>query len=258
MGQANLNMEAFLIDYFTANDCEIEQHEKDILSVQLTKEMDKEIMNRPFYWQYIESTGSMGEPSRLVFRLDAAIDEKKGEWIHFGSPRLHTLFAHLQKTSKFTQQFEVLSVTENTALHPWLLINLIIHYEGKQKKEELFSFGLNLINGTLLKNMMESLENTQLNRSISDYCYTISPLIKLQSAFKRIELYLENYISNLEHDWAKASLALLEEEMAMLHQFYSEDDDREKENEINDLKLRLEPRIRFDVISGGLLFLKPE
>ena len=35
-------------------------------------------------------------------------------------------------------------------LHPWLLLNICIMYEGKQKKEELFSIGLNLINGSFV------------------------------------------------------------------------------------------------------------
>ena len=42
----------FLERYFHANDCEIVENGPGYMTVQLTIELDKELMNRPFYWHY--------------------------------------------------------------------------------------------------------------------------------------------------------------------------------------------------------------
>src|SRR5690625_4444033 len=154
-----LNMEQFLTTFFKGHLCDVVS-DHNVLKVQLTKEMDLALMNRPFYWQYVEATGNPGQPMELIFKLDPTLD--KGEWIHYGSPRFQQICTHLKKSSKFTQQYEMINVNTNTMLHPWLLINFCITYEGKQIKEELMSIGLNLINGTVIFDMMELLRKTKL------------------------------------------------------------------------------------------------
>lgn len=253
-----VDIEKFLTQFFTANHCEVAQMEPGKISVQLTIEMDKALMNRPFYWQYMESTGNVGEPKKLTFILDPDKIEKEGEWIHFGSPRLEQIYKYLRNTAKFIHLFEEVNVSKNTMLHPWLLLNYCIIYEGKQKKEELFSIGLNLINGTFLLNMMEHLEHIELAPTISDHCYTISPLIKVNSGFLRIENYIHDYVMKQEHDWAIESLKLLQEEIAMIHHFYESDQDNkdEMEKELDDITARLEPHITYEVINGGMIYLR--
>lgn len=255
-----IDIEKFLINYFTSHHCEVIQNEPGILSVQLTIEMDKALMNRPFYWHYIEATGNKGEPKKITFILDPEKSAEEGEWIHFGSPRLQQINNHLGANAKFIHLFEELNVDKNTILHPWLLTNFCIIYEGKQKKEELFSIGLNLINGTFMFDMMQELEAASLSPTISDRCYTISPLIKINSGFLRIENYIHHYILEQDHTWASDSLQLLQEEIAMIHHFYENNDEENKqeelEKELEDIHARLQPKITYKVINGGLLYLQ--
>ncbi len=253
-----VDIEKFLINFFTANHCEVNQIEQGKIAVQLTIEMDKALMNRPFYWQYMEATGNVGQPKKLTFILDPNKMEKEGEWIHFGSPRLEQIYHYLRKTAKFIHLFEEVNVRNNTMLHPWLLLNYCIMYEGKQKKEELFSIGLNLINGTFILDMMEQLENVELAPTISDHCYTISPLIKVNSGFLRIEKYIHDYVMKQKHDWAVESLKLLEEEIAMIHHFYERDEENkdEMEKELEDITARLEPKITYEIVNGGIIYLR--
>lgn len=252
-----IDIEQFLKQFFTANHCEVIQENSGKLAVQLTIDMDKELMNRPFYWQYMEATGNKGQPKKIIFNTKPKQMEDEGEWIHFGSPRLEQIYNHLRKSGKFIHLFEKVNVNNNTMLHPWLLTNYCIMYEGKQKKEELFSIGLNLINGTFVFEMMEQLDQITLSPTISDHCYTISPLIKIQSGFKRIENYIHEYVMNQQHDWAVESLQLLQEEMAMIHHFYEiEDNKKEMQKEIDDVEARLQPQITYDVISGGIIYLQ--
>src|SRR5690625_7643897 len=91
------------------------------------------------------------------------------EWIHICSPNLQQIMNNLKKTSKYTKLFQVVDTKVNTPLYPWLVINLKITYAGKQQKEEIFSIGLNLVNGMMVEDMMAKLDRLALQQSISDY-----------------------------------------------------------------------------------------
>jgi hypothetical protein len=104
--------------------------------------------------------------------------------------------------------------------------------------------------------MMEILYNIPLNTTISDFCYTISPLIKLNSGFKRILAVIEDYIENQTHDWAHESLVTLKEEIQMVEHFYENNQDEEQmEKEITDLTNRYTPSISYRIINGGVIYL---
>lgn len=84
----------FLERYFVANGCDMVANGNGYMTVQLTIDLDKELMNRPFYWHYLEKTGGTPNPMTLslVTNPDQAPEDMKGEPIHFGSPRLHQIF----------------------------------------------------------------------------------------------------------------------------------------------------------------------
>ena len=246
---------SFLHQFFLAHQCTILSIGANHLHVQLTKELDQALMNRPFYWQYIEATGRLGEPKSLAFTTNMTEESPQMEWIHHGSPRLHQIYEYIQKNNRIIQLFEVHQTNQNTLLQPWLLTNYAVQYKGKQQKEAFFSIGLNLINGTIANNMMERLEKDTLSPTISDYCYTISPLITWQSGFKRIEQFISDLIVKENHTWAEMSLQVMKEEIDMVYHFYDEENREHLDKEIKDIKSRLEPTITHKVINGGIVYL---
>ncbi|TMN20797.1 YqhG family protein [Lentibacillus cibarius] len=246
----------FLESYFSAHHCDILHNEGGMLTVQLTEEMDRALMNRPFYWHYIKKMGYPGDPKQLTLITDPEKRDGKHEWIHFGSPRLHQILNHLKDNEKYTKLFERIDTNQKTALFPWLITNIKISYQGKQKMDEMISIGLHLVNGSMKVNMMEELQDKSMQMSISDYCYTIAPIIKLPSGFKRIENVLEDYVQNQPHDWAESSLKTMEEEINLLRHFYKgEHDGSEIEKEVKEIKERYFPYIHFEVINGGIFYL---
>jgi len=56
----------FLECYFLANGCEIKENQPGYMTVRLTIDLDKELMNRPFYWHYLEKTGGVPNPMALT------------------------------------------------------------------------------------------------------------------------------------------------------------------------------------------------
>lgn len=249
------NLHSFLETFFQAHQCDIIKNDKGILTIQLTEEIDKALMNRPFYWHYMKNTGRIGEPMKLTLITNR--DKKDdGEWIHFGSPRLQQIMNYLKQTTKFLKLFQKVDTLHNTPLYPWLLTNFKISYEGKQKKEEMFSIGLNLVNGKMKVDMMEIINKLHLQMTISDYCYPISPLIKLKSGFARIEKVIDHYISDQDHEWAQASITTLKEEIQMIEHFYNQTTEKKQLNkEKDEITERYTPSITYNVVSGGILYL---
>lgn len=253
------NIHSFLEDFFISHQCPIIHNEDGVLTIQLTEEMDKALMNRPFYWHYVKSTGHAGEPMKLSLITNPAKRDEKGEWIHFGSPRLQQIFNYLKMSKNNIKLFQKVNTLENTALFPWLITNIKINYNGKHNKSELFSIGLNLINGHVNTNMIKVMEAMSLRTVISEYCYIISPLIKLQSGYKRIERIVDEYITRQAHEWAAESINTLHEEKKLVEHFYDGvDDTKELKEEIADLTKRFAPTISYQVINGGLAYLTAE
>lgn len=250
------NLHNFLETYFTAHSCQIIDSKDGVLTVQLTEEMDRTLMNRPFYWHYIKSIGQSGEPMQLTFITNPDKRNEKGEWIHFGSPRLQQIMNHLKQTQNNVKLFEEIKTTDHTAMYPWLVVNIKVSYKGNHNKDEFFSIGLQLVTGHMKIDMMSLLENIPLAKGISDYCYPISPLIKLPSAFKRIEAVIDKYLEEKPHKWAEKSLKTLEEEIQLVQHFYDYNNEAEQlKKEINDLTDRYTPTIAYKVVNGGLVYL---
>lgn len=250
-----LNVQPLFTTFFKSNHCSVKE-DRALLHVKLTKEMDKALMNRPFYWHYVEATNQIGVPQTISFSFDRQIKDNNIPFVHFGCPWFQKIKRYLHDNCTMIYAYEAINRETKTMLQPWLLTNMLITYSGKNQKEELHSFGLNLINGMMHLNMMEKLKRSSLTTTIPDFCYTISPVITLQSGFKRIEQFTYKILTEKEHRWAIEANETLHEEIAMLQHFYrEEEDDAQLKKEIDAAKKRLLPTITMTVVSGGLLYL---
>ncbi|WP_315905854.1 YqhG family protein [Priestia koreensis] len=249
----------FLKQYFTANDCEISENHPGYFTVQLNVDMDKELMNRPFYWHYLEATGGEPNPMSITFITDPNVDpsEVKGERIHFGSPRLHQIFESTKKFGRFIRLYEQVHVQHNTALHPWLGLNVRISYQCDRKRDELLSLGLHLISGKIVEGFHEKAEQMTLSPGISDYCFTLSPLIKPQSGLFRLKQFVQHQIEQQDHMWAAEARERWNSDLALLDHFYEELDEKPESylTEKTALQEQYEPNIHVGIVNGGLFYL---
>ncbi len=254
--EQQIDLSDFLTNYFEAKQCTILSKDEGQIHIQLTEEMDKELMNRPFYWHYIKKIGREGEPQVLRLITDQEKASEPGEWIHFGSPRLHQIINKLREKERYTRLFEQIRTLENTPLYPWLVVNVKISYRGVQHKDEVFSIGLQLLHGHMTLNMMDFLEDMPLERSISDYCYTLTPMIHPKSGFLRTQNVLLQHVQKQDNAWAAASIKQLETEKVTLKHFYEGEMDHPRYlEELDALEKRFKPTISFQVINGGIFYL---
>lgn len=252
----------FLERYFLANECEITENQNGYMKVQLTVELDKELMNRPFYWHYLEKTGGVPSPMTLTLITDPqnAPEEIKGETIHFGSPRLHQIFYSTKKLAGFIRLYENSSITnkQQIPLKPWIGLNVKISYTCDRKKDVFQSIGLNLINGQIVEEFHDLLLELDLTPKIPDYSFTLSPLIMPKSGLIRIEKYLKNKIEAEDHSWADEARTRWKKDLQLLEHFYREEEEKNESYEIEKIALKdqYEPKIIISIINGGLFYLK--
>lgn len=163
----------YLYNFFEANNCEILERSPHLLDVQLTIEMDKLLMNRPFYWHYLEKTGGVPNPMRLTLITDPENEENDGELIHYGSPRLHQIFQTTKELGSYIRLYEDVrhNGATHTPLHPWLGINIKVSYQCDRKKDILHSIGIHLISGTMMANFHDTLTKIKLTPKIPDFLF---------------------------------------------------------------------------------------
>ncbi|WP_270179251.1 YqhG family protein [Alkalihalobacillus sp. CinArs1] len=254
------NIHNYLRSYFLANDCPIIQEKQGVLSVQLTVDLDKELMNRPFYWHYLEKTGGTPNPMSLTLITNQDEDEIKGEFVHFGAPRLHQIFSSTKKLASFIRLYENIQSTsqQHSPLHPWLCLNVKVSYRCDRKKDRLLSLGLHLVSGTVVDDFHDKLNEKNLTPKIPDYTFTISPIIKPASGIARLEKVVEMVIGKEDHSWSEEAKKRWAADQILLDQFYEDNVDAESYAvEKEALRKQYEPVITAEVINGGIFYLSP-
>lgn len=252
----------FLERYFTANESPILENSNGYLHVQLSIDLDKMLMNRPFYWHYLEKTGGTPNPMEMTLITDPekCNEDKKGEQIHFGSPRLHQIFQSAQQLGAYIRLFEQISIdgrSSSTALHPWLCLNTKVSYQCDRKKDMIISLGLNLITGEVKEHFHDLLLLKSLTPKIPDFCFTLSPLITPTSGLTRLENVIRTMVAKDNHQWAEDAQFRWEQDLKLLETFYEDIEDKPENYylEITALKEQYEPKINISIINGGVFYL---
>ncbi len=232
------------------------------MTVQLTIELDKELMNRPFYWHYLEKTGGTPNPMTLslVTNQDKTPEDFKGELIHFGSPRLHQIFHSTRNLAGYIRLYENRHVPsgQQLPLHPWLGLNIKISYQCNRKKDSIRSIGLNLINGGIKEEFHTYLMSKNLTPKIPDFSFTLTPIIKPKSGINRIQTYLFEEIKNEPFEWADEARERWKEDLLLLNHFYEDIEEKPEAYYLEQqaLKEQYEPKISIDIINGGIFYLQ--
>ncbi|RSL34540.1 hypothetical protein D7Z54_05195 [Salibacterium salarium] len=249
----------YLYRYFTANHAAITYEDNRKMEVQLTEELDQELINRPFYWQYIKKTGGIPQPMTLHFIIDGKRKEQeKGELLHFGSPRLHQIFRSAQQRGRWTLLYENSRQTSTASpLFPWLMVNVKISYVSHQRKDHIISYGLQLIHGQLVENMMNRLNQKTMNTVIPNHSFPMASLIQASSGLRRVKHKIEQSLQEETHEWAAQAVKRMNDEIDILDRYYHSSSQSPEEYELEKKAIihRYHPQIEVKIINSGLIYL---
>lgn len=252
----------YLQKFFKENNCEIVHGDEHYLTVQLTVDMDKKIMNRPFHWQYIENINGVPDPAQITLITDQTKVSKsmKGEVVHFGSPRLSQLFQTTKELGAYVQMYERVenNVETRPILTPWLGLNYKVSYYCDRTKEMLHSLGINLMTGDVINGFQESIAIKELDTEKSERAFLLPYIIKPLRALDRLDAVIENLIQQEDHTWAENAKGRWQKDLEILEHFYEgvEVKPESYEMEKKAMEEQYEAKIKVDIINGGLFYLK--
>ncbi len=254
----------FLERYFEANDSPILENDSSYLKVQLSIELDKLLMNRPFYWHYLEKTGGEPRPMQVTFITDQnkAPDDLRGEQIHFGAPRLRQLFASTRELGGYIRLYEKIDASgrQSIPLQPWLCLNVKVSFQCDRKKDVLLSLGLNLIHGQIVPQFYEKIRQKDLTPTISDFCFKLSPLITVHSGLIRLQKMVQTYVENEDKVWAEEAIERWNTDLALLEKFYEDEEEKPESYHVEKqaLKEQYEPNIHVSIVNGGMFYIQQQ
>jgi len=254
-------MRNYIEEYLIAQDCEILVSDPSYITCQLSIEVDKDIANRPYYWMFVERTGTPPQPLQLTFIFDEENlpENVQGELIKFGCWRLHQIFQSSQKHGQYVRLYEEVSSSSTQGLVPWLLVNYKISFISDQKKDLFYPIGFNLISGQIMTEFDKVLEQFKLTPKIPDYHFTLTPIYSLSSATQFIEQHIRDYLDKQDSSWADEANQRLDEEAQLLTSFFQSTHD---DNDESILQKKIEeidsyrPRITVEPINLGLIYLQ--
>lgn len=252
---------SYLLRFFKETNCQVLSNHDHYIDVQLTIDMDKKIMNRPFYWQYLESMGEEPNPVQLTLITDKnkLVEDVKGEVVHFGSPRLSQLFQATKEMGSFVQMYEKITGQHETQmiLTPWLGVNYKVAYCSDQTKEMLYSLGMNLMTGHLIEEFQESISKVDLTATISANTFHLPYIIKPIRALERLDAVVDNFIEQDDHTWVEQAKMKWKRDRRVLEYFYEGVENKPDRYDIEKQAMdqQYEAKIKIEIINGGLFYL---
>lgn len=230
----------YIEKYLSAFQAHIQESHPHHLTVKLPVEIDKDIGNRPFYWSWVEKMNIPPQPMVLSFFFDEENKPQdiRGEYVHFGSSRLHQIFASTRKHGKFVCLYEqsplatpTLSKSRrSTPLTPWLCLNIKVSFICDKKRDCLLSLGVNLHHSRIVDNFYPFLKRLNLSPAIPDFYYNLNRQISLEQAYQLAESKVNQFIAAQDQSWADEARQRLSEELEILEIYYTQLEQEEKES----------------------------
>ncbi len=230
------DIEKYVMKYIEATQCHIVEKTPTSVTTRLSPEADQDLTNRPYYWSFVERTGTPPQTMTLQMIFDAASHQPEltpateripRDEVTYGSARLQQLFRLMLKRGRFVQMYEELQpqLRRNSAvasLHPWLAINYKVEFCCDMKRDELYQMGISLLTGQLIEDFPTRFAHLNWTPRLPTNTYIQRPVWSLHRAIAAVEEALENDIRQYDHSWATSAQERLEEELALIETYYRE------------------------------------
>lgn len=260
----------YIKEYLELNKCEIIEEDTGHIQTKLSIEVDKDLTNRPYYWTFVEKTGTEAETLslNLIFEPENTSSVKRGEIIHPGSERLNQIFSSSKKRGKAVRLYQhplvhnkrkKVSICKHTILNPWLGINYKIEFCCDRKKDKIVSLGINLENGQMKSDFYKFLKSSILEPIMPTNTSLSAPYLNIREAALQLEEWIMMDISKEKFDWAHEAKKVLAEELELIEIYYSSETENniEKEKRITEVTRQYSPKITVSPINYGLFYLDP-
>lgn len=202
---------------------------------ELPVDVDKELIHRPFYWMWVETTRQPVEPTilRLAFDAEAHAREearlnaeqpvgsfpwaakRRVELIDFGSP----LFDRVLLSASHRGRLACVREESRGEIVPWMMVNGVFAYTADLNREEWFSYAVCLDNLQIVDRFYERIQHRDLcGTSASDILRDSRHT--LQEAWCALQRALADHAAAQDDGWAEEAMARLRGDLAQLSAYY--------------------------------------
>ncbi|SIS63430.1 YqhG family protein [Alicyclobacillus vulcanalis] len=203
---------------------------------ELPVDVDKELIERPFYWMWVEATHQPVEPTvlRLAFDADAQAREearlnqdspssafpwspkKRVERIDFGA---HLFDRILMSAARRGRTASVREGQPGAEIVPWLMVNGVFAYTADMNREEWFSYAVCLDNLQIVDRFYERIKHRDLVGAPASEILRHSRHT-FQDAWRTLQRALTEHADAQDPQWAEEAMTRLRGDLAQLTAYY--------------------------------------
>lgn len=250
-------------------ECHVIESTPEMINVQLSIEADQALLNRPFYWMYVEQMNLPANPVQFRFFFTES-KESKGfysDYLFYGAPRFTQMLDSAQKHGRFVRLYQQSQSRERffhstKGYHPFLAIHYRISYICDQKKDRICYLAIDLQTGEINPAFYTWAKEQQWTHQLPPARFLYPTQLSFAEAVGRCEAYIQKQIEEEDHTWAKKASERLTEEYQQIESYYSEDDvmtedqQAEKKQRLQETTWQFSPRVEINVINAGLFYLE--
>ncbi len=264
--------------FFAAVDAPTLIDQTDFLQVELPREIDKQLTDRPYYWMYVEATGQQVPNTVLSLSFDRSVAVEgieKIEYVTLGSFRLNKMIETAQKRGRVTRAYQQVSAKR---LSPYLMTTFKISFLADRRRDEMVSYGVHLGHGSVEADFYPRIESLTFGEHPCSAAQVERSVLSLAEGYQLLKANITSEIAALDHSWAEDADAHLAEELEQLETYYhslglihaderATDEERsqkatlyaaERDLRISELKWRCAPRIQIEPFHFAVLYVAEE
>lgn len=263
-------LRSFVERYLQAMDCQIIESTPEMIDVQLSIEADQALLNRPFYWMYVEQMNLPAHPAQFRFFFTKT-EESNGfysDYLFFGSPRFTQMLNSVQQKGRFVRLYQQPKANgdpfrSTKGYRPIFAVHYLISYICDQKKDRISDLAIDLQTGEVISPFYQWAKNQQWSHQLPASRFLQPSQLSFPEAIGRLEAYLQKQIEQEDPTWAEEAKQRLAEEYQQIETYYPEDESMEEE-QLHEKKQRLReivwqfsPRVEINVVNAGLFYIEP-
>ncbi|WP_404403770.1 YqhG family protein [Jeotgalibacillus malaysiensis] len=163
-------------------------------AVQLTEQLDRKFMNRPFYWHYRDALHQPGDPLHIIITDSTGAEMHKDViQIYPDHPIFQSIFHSAQIENRFYTAYENTEALRE--LFPWMTIDLTAEAVPPGSASIRFNGRMSLMTGRMVMSNLNTLEDI-LTADRPNGSILRPHKIPYETSLNRLNHQLEKYIED--------------------------------------------------------------
>lgn len=234
-------VQKFVQSYVESSGSQLVEKAPGRMTVKLSPEADRALTNRPFYWSFVDRTGTPPETLTYswLFEPPTAQDGQSSplsylmtpsgrvvqEGVYFGSRRLQQLFDVVRQSGRCVTLFEepTRGARDPLGSQPytaWLGANFKISFACDMRRDELHSYGISLATGVIEDKFMDRLRGRRLTPRLPANVHLLRNGFSLRKGMAQLEATIERKLRGADFGWAAEAEERRQDELSRIADYY--------------------------------------